>query len=428
MPHTRLAVIVFATTGLLGAQPSSMSGDWINVLSHLDQKQYARITFTQSGSTVSGSFDGTALTGAVHDGKVEFEGKDPRGRSVKLSGAFDGQEIHGKAQAFGDDLEWWAYRDKPRPATPTTHTFEPKEFHRFFSGAIPPVLHIFPGDTVKTWTVDAGGSDSNGKRRSNGGNPETGPFYIEGAVPGDALAIKLVRVRLNRDSAISSPGISASALNPYYLRNLEKVDGFNADWTLDREHGVARLKEPTDKLKDFTVPLRPMLGCIGVAPPGDMVYRSGFLGSFGGNMDYNEMREGVTLYLPVFQPGALLFVGDGHALQGDGELTGNALETSMDVEIKVDLIRDGARGQGGPRVENDDYLMAMGIGGSLNEALQTATTELSKWLARDYGLNPAEVSAVLGTSMRYDIAEVVDPYVNIVAKVGKKELAPLKKK
>jgi amidase len=159
-----------------------------------------------------------------------------------------------------------------------------------------------------------------------------------------------------------------------------------------------------------------------------MVYRSGFLGQFGGNMDYNEMREGVTLYLPVFQPGALLFVGDGHALQGDGELTGNALETSMDIEIKVDLIRDGARGQGGPRVENDDYLMAMGIAGSLNEALQTATTELSKWLARDYGLNPAEVSAVLGTSMRYDIAEVVDPYVNVVAKVGKKALAPLKKK
>jgi acetamidase/formamidase len=428
MPHTRFAVIALAATGLLGAQPSSMSGDWINVVSHLDQKQYARITFTQDGSTVSGAYDGITLTGTAHDGKVEFEGKDPRGRAVKLSGIFDGQEIHGKAQAFGDDLEWWAYRAKPRPATPTTHTFEPKEFHRFFSGAIPPVLHIFPGDTVKTWTVDAGGSDSTGKRRSNGGNPETGPFYIEGALPGDALAIKLVRVRLNRDSAISSSGIAATALNPYYLRNLEKVDDFKSDWTLDREHGVARLKEPTDKLKDFTVPLRPMLGCIGVAPPGDMVYRSGFLGQFGGNMDYNEMREGVTLYLPVFQPGALLFVGDGHALQGDGELTGNALETSMDVEIKVDLIRDGARGQGGPRVENDDYLMAMGIAGSLNEALQTATTELSKWLARDYGLNPAEVSAVLGTSMRYDIAEVVDPYVNIVAKVGKKALAPLKKK
>jgi amidase len=144
-------------------------------------------------------------------------------------------------------------------------------------------------------------------------------------------------------------------------------------------------------------------------------------------MDYNEMREGVTLYLPVFQPGALLFAGDGHAAQGDGELTGNTLETSMDVDFKVGLIRGGAKGRGAPRVENDEYLMAMGIGGSLNEALQTASTELSKWLARDYGLNPAEVSAVPGASMRYDIAEVVDPYVNVVAKAGKKALAPLKK-
>ena len=215
------------------------------------------------------------------------------------------------------------------------------------------MLHIYPGDTVKTWTVDAGGVDAAGKRRSNGGNPETGPFYIEGALPGDVIAVKLNRLRLNRDSAISSAGIAATALNPYYNENLEKVKDFKSDWTLDREHGVARLREPTDKLKNFSIPLRPMLGCIGVAPPGDMVYRSGFLGAFGGNMDYNEMREGVTIYLPVFQPGALLFIGDGHAAQGDGELTGNALETSMDVEFTVNLMRGAAAGQGGrePRMK-----------------------------------------------------------------------------
>src|SRR5437899_8935481 len=123
------------------------------------------------------------------------------------------------------------------------------------------------------------------------------------------------------------------------------------------------LAHPTDKLKNYSVPLRPMLGCIGVAPGGNMALRSGFLGPYGGNMDYNQMREGVTVYLPVFQPGALLFMGDGHAAQGDGELTGNALETSMDIEFTVDLIRD--KSSGGPRAENDEYLMAMGIGGSL---------------------------------------------------------------
>ena len=419
-------VLALGFARILSAQ-SSLTGDWVNVIAQYDQKSYMRMHVTQDGTrlTATGAFE-LKLAGTIRDGKVELEGKTERGRDLKASGSIAGQEIHGTAHVDGEDLAWRAYREQPRPASaPAVHNFEPKEFHRFFSGSIPPVLHIYSGDTVKTWTVDAGGVDSAGKRRSNGGNPETGPFYVEGALPGDTLAVKLNRVRLNRDSAISSSGIAATALNPYYNANLEKVKDFKSDWTLDRERGVAHLKEPTDKLKNFTVPLRPMLGCIGVAPPGDMVYRSGFLGPFGGNMDYNEMREGVTIYLPVFQPGALLFIGDGHAAQGDGELTGNALETSMDVEFTVTLIRDGARGQGGPRAENDEYLMAMGIGGSLNEALQTSTTELSKWLARDYALNPAEISAVLGSSIRYDIAEVVDPYVNVVAKVSKKALAPL---
>src|SRR5260370_36258662 len=139
------------------------------------------------------------------------------------------------------------------------------------------------------------------------------------------------------------------------------------------------------------------------------------------------MGEGVTIYLPVFKPGALLFIGDGHAAQGDGELTGNALETSMDVEFTVTVIKGGFKGQRGPRVENDEYLMSMGIAGSVGEALQNATTDLASWVANEYGLNPAEVSMVLGSSIRYDIAEVVDPYTNVVAKIRKQSLATLKK-
>jgi acetamidase/formamidase len=141
-------------------------------------------------------------------------------------------------------------------------------------------------------------------------------------------------------------------------------------------------------------------------------------------MDYNGLREGVTVYLPVFQEGAILFVGDGHALEGDGELTGDALETSMDVEFTVNLIR-GKR-TGGPRFENDEYLMASGIAGGLQDALQQATTELAEWLQRDYKLTPNEAALVLGTSIHYDIAEVVDPQVHIVAKVAKSVLEGLK--
>jgi acetamidase/formamidase len=142
-------------------------------------------------------------------------------------------------------------------------------------------------------------------------------------------------------------------------------------------------------------------------------------------MDYSKVREGATIYLPVFQPGALLFIGDGHGAQGDAELTGDALETSMDVEFTVNLLRGAAETQDGPRAEDEEYLMAMGIGRSLDEGLQNSTTEMSKWLSHEYGLNSAEIAVVLGTAMRYDIAEVVDPYVNVVAKVSKKALAPL---
>ena len=141
-------------------------------------------------------------------------------------------------------------------------------------------------------------------------------------------------------------------------------------------------------------------------------------------MDYNRMREGTTLYLPVYAPGALLFIGDGHAAQGDGELTGDALETSMQVEFTVGLVK--GQSTQGPRAENDEYLMAMGIGNSLEDALRIATTQLVNWLQRDYKLEPNEAAVVLGTSMRYDIAEVVDPLVHIVAKVRKDALANLK--
>jgi acetamidase/formamidase len=132
------------------------------------------------------------------------------------------------------------------------------------------------------------------------------------------------------------------------------------------------------------------------------------------------------LFLPVYQLGALLFLGDGHAAQGDGELTGNALETSMDIEFAVDVI--AGKSSAMPRAQDDECLMAMGIAGSLTDAFQIATTQMARWLEDDYKLIAPEVATVLGTAMRYDIAEVVDPYVNVVARVPRKALEPLTKK
>jgi acetamidase/formamidase len=142
-------------------------------------------------------------------------------------------------------------------------------------------------------------------------------------------------------------------------------------------------------------------------------------------MDYNQLVEGTTVYLPVYHPGALLFVGDGHAVQGDGELTGDALETSMEWTFTVDLIRGRSVAQ--PRLENNEYWMASGIANSLPEAVQAATTNLSRWLEEEYKLNAAEIAVILGTALRYEIAELVDPQVHVVAKISKDLLAPIPK-
>src|SRR6185295_6662030 len=233
---------------------------------------------------------------------------------------------------------------------PRRHEFVPKVFHREFSSKIAPVLTISPGDTVHTTTVDAGGTDEKGVRRALGGNPQTGPFFIAGAIPGDLLVVKLNKVRLNRDWAISDDSLVGRALTPG-MAIRTRDNNKNVRWKLDRQRGLASLENAPEGLKRFAIPVRPMLGCVGTAPgfaqPG---YRTGDSGRWGGNMDFNEVIEGATVYLPVLQPGALLFVGDAHAVQGDGELNGNALETSMEVEFTVELISN--RKVPGPRVEN----------------------------------------------------------------------------
>ncbi len=250
----------------------------------------------------------------------------------------------------------------PPPGGARTHKFEPTAFYNYFAWNIAPALHIFPGDTVETKSVDAGGTDENVVRRAPGGNPLTGPFYVEGAWPGDTLVVHLKRLRLNRGTAGSGTGIVPSALGPGYIRDLKMDEHFSGEWTLDREHGVARPAKPSEHMKGYTVPLKPMLGCIGVAPPQQQSFRSGHLGPWGGNMDYREFGEGVTLYFGVNHPGALLFLGDGHAAQGAGELTGDALETSMEFSFSVDLIK--GKGMNMPRAENAEYRMASGIANS----------------------------------------------------------------
>lgn len=350
--------------------------------------------------------------------RARFRGtiRDGRLTGTRLLGARPGA-------ALTDTSAWFATAQPVRSGPPRAISFEPVVFHRRFSGAIAPALHIFPGDTVKTRTIDATGIDWAGTKRSNGGNPETGPFFIEGAMPGDVIAIHLHRVRLNRDFALAGSSIVSGALTPGLARGLPDVPGFDGRWKLDRARGVAMLDKPTPVLAHYEIAVRPMLGCIGVAPAQKQSIRTADSGPFGGNMDYNELREGATVYLTVNEPGALLFVGDGHAVQGDGELTGDALETSMDLEFSVDIVRGITIG--GPRADNAEYLMSIGIAGDLQEALRVATADMARWLAGDYKLNSAELASILGTALRYDVADLVGTQISIVAKVPRAVLANL---
>ena len=140
-------------------------------------------------------------------------------------------------------------------------------------------------------------------------------------------------------------------------------------------------------------------------------------------MDFNEIVEGATIYLPVSVPGAMLYFGDGHAMQGDGELNGNALETSMDVEISVDVI--AKKRISGPRVESSTHIMAMALEGSIDEAFRNATARMATWLEEDYKLTPSEIAQVLGTSAEYRVSEVADRNAGVVIKISKERLKGL---
>jgi amidase len=335
-------LLFFAPAALLvGQNQPSPAGDWVSNLKYFENDNFDRLHLELNGSKLVGKLGDDAFNGTFTGGRIEGTVNSGPKQTIKLTGSLKGDRIEGTARLAEErlDLKWEAYRQtSKRTASPKRHTFEPGEFQHHFSADIKPVLRLNPGDSVRTWSVDAGGTDSKGVRRTSGGNPLTGPFYIEGTVPGDTLVIHFTRIRLNRNSAISSPLIVNSALDPDYVEERKKIENYDADWKLDLKNGFASLQKPTDMMKNYRVPIAPMLGCVGVAPGGGNRYRSGYLGRFGGNLDYNQLREGVTVYLPVNVLGALLFVGDGHAVQGAGELTGNALETSMDIEFSVDYL------------------------------------------------------------------------------------------
>ncbi len=304
-----------------------------------------------------------------------------------------------------------------------THDFEPTQFHGTL-GSHDPVLQIADGDMVRTTTLDAGGRDASGEQRVELGNPQTGPFFVAGAEPGDSLVVHLDKIWPNRDSAGSSTSVAANVVDPDYVPELPatREGRLVAEWAIDREAGTATLLLPT-RLGRLTLELAPMLGCFGVAPAQGEAISTATSGPHGGNMDYRGFGPQVTAQFPVFVPGALFFLGDGHALQGDGEIVGTGLEISMDVEFTVSVLK-GKRSSW-PRGESEDSIFTVGNARPLDQALQHATTEMLRWLQQDYGLDAVSASTLLGQCVEYDVGNVFDPAYTMVCKLAKRFLAQL---
>ncbi|WP_083941338.1 acetamidase/formamidase family protein [Pseudoduganella violaceinigra] len=381
------------------------------------------------GGKLIGTLDGDALNGTRKDGQMVLNVIDKDGQRYLYKGTATADRLQGVAD-FPDTNDsaaraqhsFRARRLPDRTANASQrHEYAPKDYSNEFSSTRLPVLTVWPGDTIHTTTIDSGGVDERGVTRALYGNPQTGPFFVMGAEAGDTLVIHLLKLKLNRDYADSLDAIVGRAQSTDLATRASKL-GAPVRWKLDRERGLASPAHASEALRGLAVPVRPMLGGLAVAPPDGPAVSTGDTGRFGGNMDFNEVVEGNTVYLPVQQPGALLYLGDAHALQGDGETSQYALETSMDVEFRVELIKSKAIGM--PRVESPTHIMTLGQAGSLDDALRAATAGMTQWLQQDYGLSLSESAVVLGSAAQYSVANLAGRSVGIAAKIKKNLLPP----
>lgn len=308
---------------------------------------------------------------------------------------------------------------QPQPAA---IVFEPAQGVPTFA-VRDPVLRIKPGAIVQTRTFSKPGDYY---ERTGGPWPgEVGPFYIEGVTPDDTLVVRILRLRPNRDRAVSAVnpgGISAVAGDARTRMLNDPLPARRFEWRLDLTRNVGILDIPASASKRIEIPLRPMLGRLAVAPANGEAFGGLWPGNFGGNMDASDAREGTTVYLPVFYDGAYFYFGDGHALQGDGEICGSGLETTMDVTFQFDVIK--GRRIRWPRMEDADDIMVAGSIRPLVDAFRIAQVELIEWLIEDYGFDRMDAYQVVSQGGHTRVANVVDPNYTVVAKFPKRLLPP----
>ena len=288
-----------------------------------------------------------------------------------------------------------------------------------------PVARLKSGDVLETNTLDAFGNvlQKPGDTLSmvKGDNPLTGPFYIEGAEPGDTLAVKILDLQIDSNQGVGTFGPGFGALNSTNYTPILGAPLPEKIWfyPIDHDTNTATFKA-LDSDFSVKIPLHPFLGCIGVAPAAGEARSSIVPAEFGGNMDSPEASAGNTAYFPVNVPGALLYMGDGHAAMGDGEVDGTAIEVPLRARIRVNVIK----GQkiNWPRFENDGALMTVGAYRPLDDVLRIAFTEMIAWIKKDYGLSEMDSYELLSKVARIHLNEMVDPNYVMVVSVEKKYL------
>jgi acetamidase/formamidase len=304
---------------------------------------------------------------------------------------------------------------------------EPAQYAWTFGGAAP-VMRVRPGTVLELWSEDCFA----GRVRSKDDlvsvvcefpflNPQTGPFYVEGAEPGDTLAVHFVSIEPSRDWAASTTVPLFGALTGTHLTATlqDPLPERVWMWQLDRAARTCRFSALDN---DFTVdlPMDPMHGTVGVAPASMEALSALTPGAHGGNMDTPEMRVGTTCYLGVNVEGALFSLGDGHARQGEGETCGVAVECAMDTVVVVDLVK--GRPTPWPRIESDTHVMSTGSARPLEDAYRIAQLDLVDWIAADHGLSRMDAYQLVTQAVESPLANVCDTNYTSVAKIRKEWL------
>lgn len=299
---------------------------------------------------------------------------------------------------------------------------------KFAFGPGEPVARVAQDEILETDTLncvkDCAGIPPDKLEFARNSNLLTGPFYIEGAQPGDTLAVEFLEMHPNGDGEGEiAPGFGA--INSTNYTPMLNPDLPRRSWSypIDRATNTATFTAH-DGGFSVKIPMHPFLGCIGVAPALGETRDSLVPAEFGGNMDASESSVGNVLYLPVNVAGALLYVGDGHAAMGDGEIGGTAIEVPMHVRLRFRIIKGQTINW--PRWENQNELMAAGVYRPLDDCLRIAFTQLVGWIHSDYGLSEMDAYELLSKVATIHVAEMVDPNYVVVAKIDKKFLPPKK--